>query len=312
MRNRGGVKDSVQNVSGSWRCVLELESNRRKVAGCEKELRSALGSGADLRIYTAFRHNEHLDTASSNSELVHEVSEFRVTHLVKKEWAAGIMTLRMPIVPPSGFGPRPSMSFFLYNEDGSQAIARPYLDGLPTPERPASHPARTHPEMPRYHELDRWDDETNAPSSNFIYEFERYRFFVSATWREVLSHDSNGVVRSGSLEALKEAFLRGAEIKVGLAGLCSDLPDGEGPDHELFVQAGPGYFHEETGVFTAGTHPVVRVAPGVPMRYRSGNWDFGWLMPRTDGFVECWLCDPRSLRFRKERKQVGIRWFVRD
>lgn len=39
------------------------------------------------------------------------------------------MTLRQPIELTEGFGERPSMSFFLYNQDGRQAIARPYLDG---------------------------------------------------------------------------------------------------------------------------------------------------------------------------------------
>ena len=41
------------------------------------------------------------------------------------------MSLRQPVELPSGFGPRPSMSYFLYNEDGTQAIARLHLDGAP-------------------------------------------------------------------------------------------------------------------------------------------------------------------------------------
>ena len=38
---------------------------------------SVLGRGADLRIGTAFRHNEHIDTTSQNPELVRELQELR-------------------------------------------------------------------------------------------------------------------------------------------------------------------------------------------------------------------------------------------
>jgi hypothetical protein len=48
------------------------------------------------------------------------VAEFRVTYLLDDSWSAGIMTLRQPVELPEGFGPRPSLSCFLYNQDGSQ------------------------------------------------------------------------------------------------------------------------------------------------------------------------------------------------
>jgi len=47
------------------------------------------------------------------------------------------------------------------------------------------------------------------------------------------------------------------------------------------------------------------------MQYKSKEWDFGWLMPRTDGYVARWLCDPYTLQFRKTDGQYAIRWFVR-
>ena len=62
---------------------------------------------------------------------------FAVTYLVHGDsgpWVAGVMTQRQPIECPTGFGPRPSLSLFLYNQDGHQAIARPFLDGhVPPP-----------------------------------------------------------------------------------------------------------------------------------------------------------------------------------
>ena len=75
------------------------------------------------------------------------------------------MTLRQPVDLPDGFGPRPSMSFFLYNQDGQQAIARPYLDGAPAAGTLGPAPIDDHSDMPRYHQQDSWDASTNAPST---------------------------------------------------------------------------------------------------------------------------------------------------
>src|SRR5204863_5453213 len=135
----------------------------------------AVRQGADLRVYTEFLHNEHIDPKSDNSERIREVIDFRVTYLIEDRWVAGINNLRQPVSLPDGFGPRPSMSFFMYNEDGQQAIARPYLDGDPSPSAATGKigpaPPNDHSDMPRYHELDNFDAGTNAPGSNFIYDF---------------------------------------------------------------------------------------------------------------------------------------------
>ncbi|MEI8342617.1 MAG: hypothetical protein WCH43_13925 [Verrucomicrobiota bacterium] len=294
----------------NWTNKLELNADRQVVSGSPDNLRHAIRSGADLRIYTAFRNNEHLDTASENSELVDEVSEFRTTYLIDDRWVAGLMTTRMPVAGPSGFGPRPSMSYFLYNEDGGQAISRLYLDGASESGEPAEHPARAYPDMPKYKEGDRWDDNTNAPSSNFFYSFERFRFFTNPSWTEVFAHDKDGHERRGSLDALVDAFRRGCEIKVGVEGLCEDLAS-ESLPHVVFVPCGPGYYHTESRVFYAGSHPTVRVAPAIPMVYRSRNWDCGSLFVRSDGFVEYWRRDPYTLAFSKHSLQLGLRWFVR-
>lgn len=294
----------------SWTSTLELDAERRAVAGSAETLRQSLRDGADLRIYTAFRNNEHLDTASDNAELVDEVSEFQTTYLIDERWAAGVMTTRMPVSGPAGFGPRPSMSYFLYNEDGGQSIARLNFDGASEQGEPAEHPAKDYPDMPKYREESRWDDRTNAPSSNFVYAFEKFRFFTNGCWNEVYAHDAAGRPQRGSLHALVEAFHRGCQIKVGIENLCEDLGKTSLP-HVAFVPCGPGYYHTETRVFYAGSHPMVRVAPAVPMKYRSRNWDCGSLFVRTDGFVEYWKRDPYSLAFSKQAMHLGIRWFVR-
>ena len=297
-----------------WQCVLKRDAARNITAGSEAALCDAIRRGTDLRVYTEFRHNEHIDVTSDNPELVKEVSEFRVTCLLEDCWAAGFMTLRQPVSLPDAFGPRASMSFFLYNQNGRQAISRPHLDGAPIPGTPGPSPLDEafHP-MNKYHQHDNWDAETNAPSSNFIYDFEVYRFYVRDDWREVLSHTENGTVVSGSVEALADAFAQGCEVKAGIRGLYSDLSE-EASDHithEVFVQTHSGYYYTDQRLFIAGTHPLVRVRPAIPLAYTTRGWDFGWLILRTDGFCARLLYDPYTLTPVRSEGRYGVRWFVR-
>ncbi len=298
----------------NWKCALELNSKRQVVAGGEMQLVEALSNGADLRIYTEFIHNQHIDVTSDSDERIREVAEFAVTYIVDDRWAAGIMNLRQPIELPCGFGTRPSMSFFLYNQDASQAIARPFLDGRVTTGKPGISPLSRPENMPKYHTLDNFDSETNAPSQNFIYDFEIFRYNVCDCWREVLAHDEHGRVNSGSLEDLIESFSSGCQIKIGVKGLCDELAadkNGEPLPHEVLVQAGPGYYYTDRKLFIAGSHPLVRVSANIPMRYKSGNWDFGWIMARTDGRIVYRRCDPYTLKFNDIVLNKAVRWFVR-
>lgn len=300
------------NRVGGWKRVLVMDSNRKVTEGSPEALAKAIRNGADLRIGTEFIHNEHIDVTSSSAEPIREVAEFGVTYLVKNEWAGGIMSLRQPIELPNGFGPRPSMSFFLYNQDGRQAIARPYLDGKPASGKPGASAPQTPENMPKYHTLDSWDNETNAPSSNFAYDFNVFRYFVRDNWREVLSHGSDGDVRSGSIDALLKSFSEGCAIKVGVSGVCSDMvSEGEPLEHEVFVEAGSSYAYLEQRLFMTGSHPVVRVKPSIPLRYESMGWDFGWLFLRTDGNVVYRRCNPYTLKFEDRRYRCAVRWFVK-
>jgi hypothetical protein len=63
--------------------------------------------------------------------------------------------------------------------------------------------------------------------------------------------------------------------------------------------------------YHAGTHPTVRVKPAIPLWYVSRGWDFGWLLPHTDGLVAYWLCNPYALQFHKSEGRHAIRRFVR-
>ena len=301
-------------MTNSWQCALSLDKNRRPDSGSTEELTRAIRAGADLRVGTAFRHNEHIDPSSESDELIREVMDFRITYLMEDRWVAGIENLRMPVALPDGFGPRESMSFFLYNQDGHQAIARPFLDERSATGQPGSSPINDWSEMPKYHELESFDADTNAPSSNFIYDFEYFRFLVRPIWRDVLSHDAHGTVIDGDVSELADVFARGAEVKVAIRGLCDDLISDEAPpmDHEVFIHLGACYYYTEQRLFMASANPVVRTRPSIPLCYGSCAWDFGWLMPRTDGHVARWLCDPYTLKFRRDSKRYAIRWFVSE
>ena len=297
----------------SWESVLELNSKREVISGSENALCKAIGRGADLRIYTEFRHNEHIDPESADDDMISEVSEFRETCLIEKNWAAGFMTLRQPVSLPDGFGPRPSMSFFLYNQNGQQAISRPFLDSRPGEGTPGSSQVESHTEMPKYHEQSSWDKDTNAPSSNFIYDFGKFKYFVNDKWREVYSHDKNGQPLLGSLEELIDAFHQGCEIKAGITGLFEDLAEKNSTtlNHEVFIQTGWGYYYHTKKMFIAETHPLVKVKPAIPLSYESERWNFGWVILRSDGSCVERICNPYTLRFSDTERRYGVRWFVK-
>lgn len=297
-----------------WETLLTLDSQREKETGNENELANAIRAGADLRIGTAFRHKEHIDPTSDSNELIREVMDHRITYLVADHWVAGIENLRVPIQLPDGFGPHESMSFFLYNQNGHQAIARPYLDGHPAVGEPAISPLTNHSATPKYHELENFDAATNAPSSNFIYDFEYFRYMVRSNWTEMLAHDANGTVTCGNLNGLTEAVVAGAEVKIAIRGLCDDLAvdPSAAMDHEVFIHLGACYFYTDTGWLIGSANPVVRTRPSIPLGYSTQAWDFGWLMPRTDGHVARWLCNPYTLKFRRDARRYAMRWFISD
>ena len=204
------------------------------------------------------------------------------------------------------------MSFFMYNQNAQQAIARVYLDGKPTKGQLGVRPPRPNSDMPKYHEMDLWDEHTNAPSSNFIYDFNFYRYCVRDQWQEVFSQSKDGEPLSGSINDLVEAFSSGCEVKIAIHGLCSDLADEPSGaiDHEVFVHLGSCYYYTERKTFIGASHPIVRIRPTIPLRYQGKGWDFGWLVAQTDGQVAQWLCDPYTLKFRKKTGRYAIRWFV--
>ncbi len=299
-------------------CALELDMHRKIVDGSPEQLRSAIKNAANLKIYTEFKHNEHIDTSSDNDEMIREVSDFPATYLIDDRWACGIMTLRQPVSLPDRFGDRASMSFFMYNENGLQACARPFLDHsgyfecLDTPPGPSFNSGPDEKPMIYMHEIDDIQDSENSQIRNFVYDFYSYKYIVQDDWTEVLSHDENGNVISGSAKALDEASSAGYEIKVGISGICDSLCNETSKTrHELFIETGPHYYYSETGFMVVETRPFVRVCPEIPMSYKKNNWDFGWAIARSDGHVAGLFYDPYTLKIRRTYTKHAMRWFVR-
>lgn len=297
----------------AWTLALEYDHEKNVTAGSTAQLNDAIRRAADLSIYTEFHHSEHIDTSSDNPELIREVAQRGVTYLIDDRWSAGIITQRQPIEPPEGFGPRPSLSFFMYNQNGLQAAGRPFLDGPPTPVQPNADAPPFHSEMSKLKVFGGADRATNAPSKTFMYAFDTIRYLVRDEWQEVLSHADDGTVVSGSLDDLVEAFEVGAEVKVGIRGLCDDLVEdgGNSFEHEVFINLHAYYYYAESRQLMGATFPLVRLRPSIPLEYVSRGWDFGWVMTRTDGHVALMLYDPYTLRPRRAFARCAIRWFVK-
>lgn len=307
----------VFQMNNTPKCALELDMKRNIVSGSEDKLKKAIKNAANLRVYTEFRHNEHIDTSSNNNQLIRETSDFPATYLIDDKWVAAMMTLRQPVTLPDRFGEKPSMSYFMYNQSGLQSLARPFLDGAGSYETVGKPPAemfgggKEEKPMKLMNFINKCGENTNAPASNFIYDFYSYKFLVQDNWTEVLSHDAEGNVVSGSPKTLEEASLEGYDIKVGITGICEGVFGVENViNHEVFIETGPHYYYTETGFMIAETRPFVRVIPEIPMTYKDKNWDFGWAIVRSDGHVAGLWYNPYTLKYHRTYSNHAIRWFV--
>ncbi|MCE9589749.1 MAG: hypothetical protein K8S99_04425 [Planctomycetes bacterium] len=304
-------------MPADWTCALELRPDRSIAAGSERALVDALRRGADLRIYTEFIFEEHIvpggDGDTSHDGLIREVIDFRQTYLVDDRHAAAVTTLRQPVHPPFGFnGTQPRTSFFLYNMTGHQGCANVILDGsAPTAQPGGRREMPTPAAMPKMGPETIFDEGTLGQSRNFIYDFDVYRFFVRDEWREVLSHNENGRVISGSFDALKKAQIEAREFKVAMRGLCTGMSGDTGLQHEVFAHIGSGFLHEKPGLYNAITHPLVRIAPAIPLQYRSGSWDAAWVYLATDGRAVVRRLDPYTRAWSDTPTRLACRWFVR-
>ena len=72
--------DALQGGGPLWESAMKLDEDRATVvSGSTSRLQEMVASGSDIRVVTQFRHNEHVDAASANAELVLEPSSFPIT-----------------------------------------------------------------------------------------------------------------------------------------------------------------------------------------------------------------------------------------
>jgi hypothetical protein len=300
-------------MSSDWQCLLELDSDRRVVSGNRAALRAALARGADFRMYTEWLFEEHiapdLGRAARGDEagVVQEVIDFRQVILVGDDDAAGVTTQRQAITPTIGFNPNgpPRMSFFMYDLDGRQACANLMLDAsaYTEPGRCDVPPPRA--DMPKMHDLVRQDIGTRGPSVNFIYDMERYRYFVRDDWRMMLHHDEQGHVLEGSLDALHAMHQKGCELKVAVRDLAVGDP------HEVISLTGTSWVHAGRRELETLTHPLVCIRASRPLQYASGSWDVAWVFLSTSGAATVRRLDAHSRTLRDQPNRFAVRWFVR-
>jgi hypothetical protein len=154
------------------------------------------------------------------------------------------------------------------------------------------------------------DEGTSGPSLQFVYEFERYRYWVRDDWELMLAHGADGTVTDGSWRDLHDAHRAGRDIKIGLVNLSADLA-AEAMEHVVFSPAGSSWTHAPTELIETMSHPLIRVAPGKPFAYSSGNWDVSWVFIRSTGEATIRRLDPYTRRFEDRKTRLGCRWYVR-
>jgi len=314
------------STTHGWTTALELHPDRTVKDGSKEALVAALARGADLRMYTEFVFGEHIEPGWTGDPSLHglirEVIDFRQTIVVDGRHAAGMTTLRQPLHPPFGFnGTDAKMAYFFYTSDADQARANLLIAG---PEADAARAAGIapggptinlpHPGMDKMSPEEAWDLGTLGPSRNFVYHMEVYRFIVRDDWEEILAVDADGRVTGGSLDALEAAQIAGRELKVAIRGLAAEVADQVGLpaiDHEVISCVGSGFFHVGPRLYNALTHPIVRVAPAVPLRYRSRGWDLVWVHLRTDGQATVRRLDPLTQAWSDKPSRFATRWFAR-
>ena len=337
----GGWQAGDSGGSPLWSRALALSEAREPTAGSPQALSHAIGTGADLRIITHFRHNEHIAPSSSNAEMVLEPSQFPITLALYDaaddelpSWVAGVMMGRLGCNPADSTGTggfngdassTSSLSLFMYNQDGQQARASVSLSAsaITTASQAPPGSSSTPGDFPKsilggMMEIQSENDAGTASASiNFVYRFQSYEFFVSTRWKLALHNSASGEVLGGSFEALADASASGSRIKVGVRNLAADLlpPGGDGDPHhhDIYVECGWCFYYPESRKFSAATQPLVRVCPSrPPLLYQSKRWDLGSLFIESTGAASYRRLDPYTLQWADVKGDYECRWFVQQ
>ena len=289
-----------------YETVLELDSSRQVVSGSAEKLNRAIASGADIRVRTDFIHNEHIDPDSADNQRVAETSSFPQTVLIDKVWSAFFMTLRQPIALRDGFGEPNSLSLFLYNQDGQQAMARLVMD-------------HTGPDTalwdgddlyPKTHTISVQDAGTSGISKNFIYDFDRFMFFANNGYEELYAHTADGIALNGTVAELEKAYGSGRPIKIAVRGLSRVLWGDSGHEDELFLHGSSAYDYTGDPLMICNSFPFVSVPAAIPLVYQPQSYRYCWLLARSDGHVAIRSYNPFTDQWTTRHAHLPVRWFA--
>ncbi len=289
--------------------VLSLNSRLNVVRGSTAALNRKLAAGADLRISTGFLHNEHIDPASSDDQLIEETSTFAETVIIDGKWSAYFMTARQPVALRQGFGLPNSLSLFLYNQDGHQGVARLVMDG--TVDRTLKRDSE-HGGIPKVRTLGLQDEGTAGVSKNFIYEFENFDFIVTPCYREVYANNAQGRRTFGTKDALAANCRSGRGIKIAVKGLSRILWGETGHEDEIYIHCGSSYYYTKDRLMITNTLPFVSVPADIPLTYKPKGFRYCWIIARSDGRVEVRAFNIFKNTWETRAARLALRWFVQD
>ncbi|MDO5553299.1 MAG: hypothetical protein Q4G68_06020 [Planctomycetia bacterium] len=289
--------------------VLELDTHRKITTGSPELLRNAVANGADLRIATGFRHNEHIDVTSQDDQLIVETSSFKQTVLINDRWVAGYMTLRQPVTLVNGFGQPNSLSLFLYNQNGQQALARVIFEDRPD----SAFGKKLESEgVSKFHTFSQYDTESTGPSKNFVYDFDFYRYYVTEKYSFSYANDAKGNCKSGNFARLAQASEHGKTIKVGIRGISSYLwPEYQATD-EIFIPCGSHYYYAKKKLMVASTEPFVVIPATIPLEYRANALRYCWAIVQSDASATIRSYDPIAKEWHDYQTSLPVRWFVEN
>ena len=278
--------------------VLKLDHDRRTVCGDVRLLNEKIGKGADIRIKTLFKHNEHVDIHSEDDQMVEETSYFPQTVLIDGSWSAYFMTLRQPVAIPDGFGHENALSLFLYNQDGTQAAARLSMDN--SADETLIKDTEDHG-FKKMHTMMINDPGTYGVSMNFIYDFDSYTFYADDRYEDLGS----------DIDRISEAYGEGRSIKVGIKGINDALWGRNELEEEIFIHCSSSYYYTRSKSMVVNTQPFVSVPSCIPLIYKPKSFRYCWAILRSDQKARIRSFDPVKRLWKTVGTELCIRWFAK-
>ncbi len=210
----------------------------------------------------------------------------------------GLQTLRHPVNAGLGADMQASLALWIFNVAARQCSAFVPLNGQPMPNAKG-----------------KWAAVYNDPYGSEPEAFTptRYHWRSRGGWEEICAHDENGSVRSGGWEAIRAAVNDGCTLKAGIRNLWSHLtpPSEETPDHDVFIECATDFAHVDDRFFGSLTQPTFLVQPSTPLRFTDERFRPGWLVVRSDGWVQRLVLNPSSMQWERTWDRHAVRWFAR-